>query len=208
MPLHIRELKYAMSTSGVSCSSHPIGILMSPTGRFVVCIECHLSVEFPAGAHYDIIARRFESHSCRSPRPLKDDVLSGRAITAHARTSEASNRFDFDSNSNPMWVFDNTTFACSAVNDAAIHDYGYSRKEFLSMTIRDIRSSESAGPLLEEMSHHEIHDSAKVLWKHKKKDGSVIDVEITRSEVLFDGCIADIVTAVDVTGTLLAPKSA
>jgi hypothetical protein len=36
--------------------------------------------------------------------------------------------------------------------------------------------------------------------KHKKKDGSVIDVEITRSEVLFSGCIADIVTAVDVTG--------
>jgi PAS domain S-box-containing protein len=107
-----------------------------------------------------------------------------------------------------MWVFDNTTFACSAVNDAAIHEYGYSRKEFLSMTIRDIRSGESTVPLSEEMSHQEVHDSAKILWKHKKKDGSVIDVEITRSEVLFDGCIADIVTAVDVTGDLLAPKSA
>jgi PAS domain S-box-containing protein len=208
MPLHIRELKYAMSTSGVSFSSHLIAILMSPTGRFVVCIDCHLSVEFPAGAHYDIVARRFESHSCRFPRLLKDDAHSGKTITAHARTSEASSRFDFDSNSNPMWVFDNTTFACSAVNDAAIHEYGYSRKEFLSMTIRDIRSGESTVPLSEEMSHQEIHDSAKILWKHKKKDGSVIDVEITRSEVLFDGCIADIVTAVDVTGDLLAPKSA
>jgi PAS domain S-box-containing protein len=118
------------------------------------------------------------------------------------------NRFDFDFNSKPMWVFDNTTLACSAVNDAAIHDYGYSRKEFLSMTIMDIRSSENTGPLIGEMSHKEIHDSAKVPWKHKKKDGTVIDVEITCSEVLFDGCIADIVTAVDVTGHVLAPKSA
>lgn len=208
MALHIRELKYAMSASSVSSSSHPIGILMSPTGRFVVCIDCHLSVEFPAGAHYDIIARQFESHSCDSPRPLKDDALSAKTITADARTSEAPNGFDFDLNSNPMWVFDNTTLACSAVNDAAIHDYGYSRKEFLSMTIMDIRSSESTVPLLGKMSHKEIHDSAKVLWKHKKKDGSVIDVEITHSEVLFDGCIAEIVTAVDVTGRLIARKSA
>jgi hypothetical protein len=57
MALYIKELKYAMSARSVPSSSHPIGILMSPTGPFVVCIDCHLSLEVPAGAHYDIIAR-------------------------------------------------------------------------------------------------------------------------------------------------------
>ena|ERR1700688_676960 len=102
MALHIRELKYSMLASSVSSSSHPIGILMSPTGRFVVCIDCRLSVEFPAGAHYDIIARQFESHSCGSPRRLEDHALSGKTITADARTSEALDRCDLYHNATPV----------------------------------------------------------------------------------------------------------
>jgi hypothetical protein len=98
MVLYIRELKYAMSARSVPSSSHPVGVLMSPTGRFVVCIDCHLSVEFPTGAHYDIIARQFESHSCGSPRPLKGDALSEKTITADARISEASDGSDSDHN--------------------------------------------------------------------------------------------------------------
>jgi hypothetical protein len=47
-----------------------------------------------------------------------------------------------------------------------------------------------------------MHNSAKEYQKHRKKDGSLIEVAVTCSEVLFDGCIADIVTAVDVTGHL------
>ena len=202
MGLHIRELKYAMSASSASSLSHPIGILMSAAGRFVVCIDCHLSVEFPAGAHYDVIARQFASHLCGSPRPSKDDAVSAKTITADAPASEALNRFDFDHNATPMWVFDNSTLLCSAVNDAAVHDYGYSRKEFLSMTMLDIRPSEHAVPLLGEMLQKGMHNSAKEYQKHRKKDGSLIEVAVTCSEVLFDGCIADIVTAVDVTGHL------
>jgi hypothetical protein len=52
-----------------------------------------------------------------------------------------------------------------------------------------------------------IHNSAKELRRHKKKDGSLIDVEVTRCEVLFNGCLADIVVAVDVTGHLPVPTS-
>jgi PAS domain S-box-containing protein len=207
MTLQIRELKCVMSASGVSSLSHPIGILMSAAGRFVVCIDCHLSIEFPAGAHYDIIARQFDSHLCCCPRRSKDDALSTKISTADAPTSEALNRLDFDHNATPMWVFDISTLAFSAVNDAAVHHYGYSRKEFLSMTILDIRPSEDIVPLLREVLHKRMHNSAKELRKHKKKDGSLIDVEVTRGKVLFNGCLADIVTAVDVTEHLPVPSS-
>jgi PAS domain S-box-containing protein len=207
MDLRTRELKYAMSTSSAASASHPIGILMSAAGRFVVCIDCHFSVAFPAGAHYDIIARQFESHVCGCPQPLKDDALSRETITADAATSEALNRCDFDHNATPMWVFDISTLAFSAVNDAAVSHYGYSRKEFLAMTILDIRPSEDIAPFLKEILQKRVLNSAKELRKHKRKDGSLIDVEVTRCELLFNGCIADMVTAVDVTGHLPIPSS-
>jgi PAS domain S-box-containing protein len=202
--LHTRELKGAMSVSVVSSSSHRIGILMSDQGRFVSCIDCHLSLSFPDRTDHARIVKQFESRACTGPVLLKE-ALSARTAKGCAPTSEALNCFDFDLNSNPMWVFDNRTLACSAVNDAAVHDYGYSRREFLSMTMLDIRPSEGAILSPRKMSHTGTHASAKVLGKHQKKDGSVIDVEITRSEVLFNGCIADIMTAVDVTGRFSVP---
>jgi two-component system cell cycle sensor histidine kinase/response regulator CckA len=115
------------------------------------------------------------------------------------------NRFDFDHNATPMWVFDISTLAFSAVNDAAVRHYGYSRKEFLSMTILDIRPTEDIPSLLREVLQKRVLNPVKQFRKHKKKDGSLIDVEVTRCEVLFNGCIADIVTAVDVTGHVPVP---
>ena len=199
--LRARELKYAMSASSVAQSSHPVGVRMSGAGRFVACIDCRLSVEFPAGAHYDTIAKQFESHSCGSPSLSNDDAPLAKTKSC-APTSEGLDRFEFDHSATPMWVFDNNTLAFMAVNDAALQHYGYSRKEFLSMTLLDIRPSEDIVPLLRDVLHQGKRNAAKRLRRHKKKDGSLIDVEVTGCEVLFNGCIAEIVTAVDVTGHL------
>ena len=68
------------------------------------------------------------------------------------------------------------------------------------MTILDISPSEDIAPLLKEILQKRILNSGKELRKHKRKDGSLIDVEVTRRELLFNGCISDIVTAIDVTG--------
>ena len=196
-----------MLVGSVSSYSHRIGILMSDQGRFVSCIDCHLSLRFFDRTDYARITKQLESKACTGPILPRVALSAGRAKDC-TPTSEASNCFDFDHNTTPMWVFDNSTLACSAVKDAAVQDYGYSRKAFLSMTIMDFRPSEGMLPLLSEMSHRGRHDSAKVLGKHKKKDGRVIDVEITRCEVLFIGCVAVIVTAVDVTGHFSGPLGA
>lgn len=68
------ELEYVMSASTSMPSPHCIGILMSAAGRFLVCRACQLRLEFPAGAHYDTIAKEFESHCCSSPIPSKDNA--------------------------------------------------------------------------------------------------------------------------------------
>ena len=54
--------------------SHRIAILMSAEGRFLECLNCLLRVPFTSGAHYEVIAKQFDSHSCSSPIPLKDDA--------------------------------------------------------------------------------------------------------------------------------------
>jgi PAS domain S-box-containing protein len=195
-----------MSASSVAQSSPCIGIRMCDAGRFVVCMGCRLSVEFPAGAHYDTIAKQFESHSCGFQSLSKDDAPLAKTKN-HVLAPEALNRLDFDQNATPMWVFDISTLAFIVVNEAAVRHYGYSRNEFLSMTILDIRPSEDIVPLLREIMLRGIHNSATKLRRHKKKDGSLIEVEVTRCEVLFDGCIADIVTAVNVTGHVPVPSS-
>jgi PAS domain S-box-containing protein len=196
-----------MSASSIVSFSRLIAALMSGAGRDLTCRHCGLRFEFPAGSHYESIVKQVDSHFCGSPRPLKGEAFYSKTITVGTATSEVLNRFDFDHSATPMWVFESSTLAFSAVNAAAVHHYGYSRKEFLSMTILDICPSDDIVPTLRDVLNRGIHNSAREVWKHKRKNGSLIDVRVTSMEALFDGCIANIVTAVEVTRHVMPPKS-
>jgi PAS domain S-box-containing protein len=116
------------------------------------------------------------------------------------REGEERYRQMFQTNPQPMWVYDIDTLAFLAVNDAAVAHYGWSREQFLAMTIADIRSPEDMPALLEYFSS----ESGKRLRKnkgvkHRKQDGTLIDVEITSHVIDFEGRHARIVSAVDIT---------
>ncbi|HEY0321202.1 MAG TPA: PAS domain S-box protein [Pyrinomonadaceae bacterium] len=115
------------------------------------------------------------------------------------RESEKRYRLLFDSNPLPMWVYDLETLRFLAVNKAAIQCYGYTRKEFLSMTIKDIRPAEEITALLAAVKSvsGELDDAGT--WRHRKKDGTVIDVEITTHSIIFAERRAEIVLANDIT---------
>ena len=108
-------------------------------------------------------------------------------------------RLLFERNPQPMWVFDLETLAFLEVNDAAIHHYGYAREEFLAMTITDIRLVGDIPHLLDNVSSDRPQHEAPSVWKHKKKDGTLIDVEITAHDLTFYGRPAQLVLAYDVT---------
>ncbi len=113
--------------------------------------------------------------------------------------SEARYRFLFDHNPFPMWVFDRETLEFLAVNDAAALSYGYSKEEFMSMTLKSIRPVEDVPLLLDHLAVHVPNKEQVKFWRHVKKDGSIIEVETSSHEINFDGRQAKLVLAHDVT---------
>ena len=117
--------------------------------------------------------------------------------------SEERYRLLFEANPLPMWVYDARTLGFVAVNEAAVRHYGYTRQEFLEMTISDIRPREDVDALLADLQARGGPGSpAPGTWRHRKKDGTIIDVEITAGKVMFEGRAAALVLSHDVTERL------
>ena len=100
----------------------------------------------------------------------------------------------FDDNSIPMWIFDIRTLVFLAVNDAAVTDYGYTRKQFLAMSILDIRPSEEIVPMIRKELKKGRHNSDRETWRHRKSDGSVIGVRISSHPIAFHNRYAEMET--------------
>jgi diguanylate cyclase (GGDEF)-like protein/PAS domain S-box-containing protein len=115
----------------------------------------------------------------------------------------------FDSSPVPMWVFERKTLKFLAVNEAASQQYGFSRCEFLAMTIADIRPEEDIPALMEAIAKP-IHGLQKkpTIWRHRKKDGAIIDVEIVGHDLHFQGVEAELVATRDVTERKRAEETA
>lgn len=92
------------------------------------------------------------------------------------------------------------------VNESAISLYGYSREEFLSMTAVDIRPEEERDRYLK-FSQGQKGTQNTGVWKHRKKDGTIIYSEVITHEITFEGKPARLVLANDVTEKTKALKA-
>ncbi len=127
-------------------------------------------------------------------------AMERKALEDRLVKSEEEYRLLFDGNPHAMWVFDEETLGFLAVNDAAVRLYGFSRAEFLAMTIREIRPVEEVPALLEYLTT--IPDSPSlpaIHVKHRRRDGSLIEVEGASNPIEFHGRNARLVLANDVT---------
>lgn len=126
-----------------------------------------------------------------------------RRFAAEGAQRERMYRELFDQNPNPMWFYDLETLAFLRVNDAAVRKYGYSRDEFLRMTIADIRPSEDVGRLMENVEATRAAAPGAVdqagVWRHHTNDGELLWVDITSHVTVYDGRPAEVVLVRDVT---------
>src|SRR6202030_853522 len=92
------------------------------------------------------------------------------------------------------------------VNSTAVGHYGYSQDEFLGMTLKDIRPTEDIPAFMDDLSEKTDDANDSTQWRHRKKDGALIDVEITSHELIWIGRRAKLVLINDVTKRKSAEK--
>jgi len=136
------------------------------------------------------------------------DISQLREAEEALRASETQYRILFEKNPIPMWVFDRKSLRFLAVNAAAVQQYGYSEQEFLDRTVVDIHPEEAVPGLLQRIAGHEDGLERPGLGKHRKKDGTVIDVELVCDDLDFRGHEGMLVAINDLTPRNKAQEAA
>lgn len=134
--------------------------------------------------------------------------ITNRKIAQQAlKDSEERYRLLFEKNPVPMFVYDEETLNFLAVNAAIIKHYGYSRDEFLGMNIKNIRPDEDIPVLMDVISNPVLGKTRYGTWRHMKKNGDIMDVDITIHQITFNKRPARIVLANDLTEKVKAEKA-
>lgn len=135
------------------------------------------------------------------------DITERRQAEDALAESQAQYRFLFESSPHPAWVFDLDTLGFLAVNEAAVRHYGYSREEFLAMTIEEIRPPEEVPALLARLRVGSMGVVHRGTHRHRKKSGEIVLMDITVSRLTYMGRPAELVLAHDVTDRIRAEEA-
>jgi len=129
------------------------------------------------------------------------NYTQGKSDKSGSISSEVMYRDLFLLNPQPMWVYDVETFEILNVNEAAIRHYGYSREEFLSFTIKDLRPATDIPKLVSAVNKVRRYDKlySSGIYRHQKKNGAIIDVNIQSNIIFIDGRKAELVLSTDIT---------
>jgi PAS domain S-box-containing protein len=135
------------------------------------------------------------------------DITERKGTEEELRRNEERYRYLFENNPYPMWIYDRKTLVFLDVNEAAITKYGYSRQEFLNMTIVNIRPPEDVERLISNLAQPRQPLEQSDGWRHRLKDGTTIYVEITSHTLELDRHESVFVIAQDITERIQAQNT-
>ncbi|MDP1963627.1 MAG: PAS domain S-box protein [Reyranella sp.] len=127
------------------------------------------------------------------------DVTEARMHAARLAESEENFRYLFRNSPLPMWVYQTETLKFLEVNDVALSKYGYTRDEFLAMTLKDVRPAEDVERLEQWMQKPPTDRLHAGEWRHRTKGGRIFDVQVFLRDIEFGGEAARLALVADIT---------
>ena len=127
------------------------------------------------------------------------DISERRRNEERLQQSEARYRLLFDRNPQPMWLIHPENMGFAAANEAAQAHYGYTREEFLAMTVFDLQPGKDKQAVLDVGKALQTGATQIVTTRHRKKSGESIDVEVVVHRVHYDGAVTNLAIATDIT---------
>jgi len=134
------------------------------------------------------------------------DISLRKKVERDLRSSERTYKLLFERNPMPMWILAGD-HSFIDVNESALKHYGYSREEFLALDGKQIRPEEDQKRYLEESKKHIPGISNRGIWRHKKKDGSIMNVEIYANDYIYEDKNVRLVLSNDITEKIKAEES-
>jgi PAS domain S-box-containing protein len=139
------------------------------------------------------------AESLSAPAELAALSAECERLKAALHSCQEQHQMLFERNPLPCWIYDADTLAFLAVNESAIRAYGYTREEFLRMTIRDIRPAQEVPALKTFLADLPPDYNSTKGWTHRKKDGTDMVVDIFSHGIVQNGRSARLVVVSDIT---------
>jgi PAS domain S-box-containing protein len=188
---------YWLYASGYA--SPPLVPTAAIAGAGLLSIFCAASFIATLSLNYAAVVATQQAELEREITTRRETGNALRTAKEEAERLGSSFRLLFDGNPIPMWVYDVPSLRFLEVNDAAVAQYGYSREQFLAMTITEIRPPEDAPRVRAALDAMSSSFNRAGIWRHRKADGDEIVVNVLWHRLEFKGCDAAIVAAIDVT---------
>ncbi|HQT24788.1 PAS domain S-box protein [Daejeonella sp.] len=177
--------------------------------------EYHKALEYNASVHFEEYLASVDIWFEVSASPSEDglsvyfrDISNRKKVENELNLEKEKYRDLFNFSPIPQWVYDVETLRFLDVNKAAVKHYGYSKSEFLSMTIHAITLSDDLNHLKEIIAAKvkaKLFNQLKI--RNQKKSGEIIYVNIEANSILFEERDARLVIATDITENIKSEQA-